>query len=104
MVTAAERLKDPKLRVKYDRTVDVLHIHVGAPVASEGDGRQGGIELDYSVENGRPCGAKVIGFTRYGWSNNLGELARIVGNHLSIGTEEVVDAIKEALRSFGRKP
>jgi hypothetical protein len=74
----------PRMSVKYDRPVDVLHIVVGEPLAYEGDGRPGGIELDYSIDEGVPCGAKVIGLKKYGWPNRLGELAEILSKHLSI--------------------
>jgi hypothetical protein len=72
------------LNVVYDRPVDVLHIVVGEPLAYEGDGLSGGIELDYSIDNGIPCGAKVIGFKKYGWPSRLRELAEFLSKHLSV--------------------
>ena len=72
------------LSVTYDRPVDVLHIVLGEPLAYEGDGRPGGIELDYSLDEGMPCGAKVIGLKKYGWSSRIKELAEILSEHLSV--------------------
>jgi hypothetical protein len=77
-------IRKPRVSVKYDRPVDVLHIVVGKPLAYEGDGRPGGIELDYSLDEGTPCGAKVIGLKKYGWTSRLNELALILSEHLSI--------------------
>jgi hypothetical protein len=74
----------PRVSINYDQPVDVLHIVVGEPLAYEGDGRPGGIELDYSLDEGIPCGAKVIGLKKYGWPSRLKELAEILSKHLSI--------------------
>lgn len=74
----------PRVSINYDQPVDVLHIVVGEPLAYEGDGRPGGIELDYSLDEGTPCGAKVIGLKKYGWPSRLRELAEILSKHLSV--------------------
>ena len=81
---SAKMMPHEHVSVKYDRPVDVLHIVVGEPLAYEGDGRPGGIELDYSLDKGIPCGAKVIGLKKYGWPSRLRELAEILSKHLSV--------------------
>src|SRR5580704_10564967 len=59
--------KHPSLKASYDRKVDVLHISLGVPVAAEGEGHQGGIELRYAMRDDHPCGAAVIGYSRNNW-------------------------------------
>lgn len=82
------------LRVSYDRKVDVLHIGVGAVCDVEGDGLPGGIELNYCVSDDRPCGVTVLGFQRNGWSNNIGGLADIAGDHLDVDARTLMIAIE----------
>lgn len=95
MVAITSRVSDGRtLRVVYDRPVDVLHVILGEPVAYEGLGVAGGIELDYSLEDDTPSGAKVLGFKRNGWSKRLDELAAVLGKHLSVDRIELVEAIK----------
>jgi hypothetical protein len=77
------------LRTSYDRISDVLYIWLGEPVPSEGDGVPNGIELDYALIDGKPCGATIIGFHQYEWPNHLEELGAIVGRHLGVASPEV---------------
>ena len=56
----------------YDRRVDVLYIGRGERVPAEGEGLPGGIELDYALADGSPCGATIIGFRRNGWPERRG--------------------------------
>lgn len=96
--TAHSLIRNPKLTVSYDRAVDVLHIGLGEAVAYEGDGRADGIELDYSLDDDSPCGAKVIGFRKYAWPERLPELAGILGDHLAVDDKALVDAIARQTR------
>lgn len=85
------------LRIAYDRPVDVLHIVQGDLTEYEGDGRPGGLELDYSVEDSSAVGAKVIGFERNGWRAKIDTLAGLVADHLSVDKQAVKSAIKRAV-------
>ena len=97
MVTAAERLRGPAIRVVYDRAADVLHVVAGEPMPYEGDGLPRGIELDYTLDSGKPVGAKVIGFERYGWRIDTKELATIIAHHLRISPRTVREAIQNSI-------
>lgn len=77
----------------YDRHADVLYIARGRRVPAEGEGLPGGVELDFALADGSPCGATVIGFWRNGWSERLDELASIIGKHLSIDAKRIATAI-----------
>jgi hypothetical protein len=81
----------------YDRHSDVLYIARGERVPAEGEGLPGGVELDYALADGSPCGATVIGFRRNGWPGRLGVLARIVGRHLSIDPRRMGEVIRAAV-------
>jgi hypothetical protein len=83
--------------VKYDRPVDVLHLTLGDPQSYEGDGYPGGVEIDYSIDTGEPCGAKVIGFRRNGWDRRVRELATLIASHLPAKDEEIVNAVKKVV-------
>jgi uncharacterized protein YuzE len=86
--------REKLLHANYDRRVDVLYVMVGSPVNIEGEGLPDGIELDYSSENGSPCGVTVIGYSRNGWPARAGYLSSIVANHLSIDRNDVDRLIK----------
>jgi hypothetical protein len=83
-----------KLAVDYDRNSDVLYIGRGDWVAVEGEGRADGLELDYALADGKPCGATVIGFRRNGWPDRLDELAGLVAAHLGVTPETVSQALQ----------
>ena len=83
------------LRVSYDRGVDVLHLATGKRADLEGEGRPDGIELDYAVDDGRPCAVTVFGYMRHGWIPRLRELAQIAGSHLSIDPLKIVRKIEK---------
>ncbi len=87
------------LRVAYDRPVDVLRVVQGPFKAYEGDGGPNGLEFDYSVEDNTATGAKVIGFKRNGWSDDLDRLAILIGNHLSRDATELKRAIRRAVQT-----
>jgi hypothetical protein len=82
---------------KYDRPVDVLHLVIGEPQSYEGDGAAGGIEIDYSIETGEPCGAKVIGFKRNGWNRRVAELVKVIALHLPAKEKEILNAVEKAV-------
>ena len=84
------------LKADYDRAVDVLYIILGEPVAVEGDGLPGGVELDFALDSGAPVGVTVIGFLRNHWSEAASELAEIVSKHLSVDRGRAAATIKEA--------
>ena len=83
------------IEASYDRPVDVLHLVMGNPQAYEGDGLPFGVEIDYSIKTGAPCGAKVIGFERNGWRNKIPELANLIASHLSVEDKDVLHAVKK---------
>jgi hypothetical protein len=92
--TANLSVKPPPLRVDYDRPADVLYIAVGRPVPSEGEGVAPGLQLDYALADGSPCGATVIGYNTYGWPGRVDELARLVGAHLQLQPSQVLAALR----------
>lgn len=77
------------LWVGYDRVADVLHITVGSCSSYEGEGLPGGIEVDYRLSDGSPCGAKVIGFLHYGWGKRLPDIARELGARLDVSDQQL---------------
>ena len=86
------------IAASYDRPVDVLHVTVGRPQAYEGDGFPRGVEIDYSLKTGKPCGAKVIGFQRNGWHERINELARFMAKHLPVEDKDILNAVKKVIR------
>lgn len=86
----------PTLRAVYDSPADVMHLVLGEPQMYEGDGLDGGLEIDYAIETGEPCEAKVIGFCRYGWTSHLDELAEVLAERLSIPKDQALEAISDA--------
>lgn len=83
--------------VTYDDLVDVLYIVQGSPRLVEGDGVDLGVELDYSFDDGEPCGATVIGLKRYGWTDRISDLVKIIGNHLSVDGNRLKDEINSVV-------
>ena len=92
-----KRHRSAVVKADYDRSVDVLYIGRGERVSAEGEGLPGGVELDYTLADGTPCGATVIGYRRNGWPDRLAELTRIVAGHLSVGPKRIADAIRTAV-------
>lgn len=68
----------------------------GERVPAEGEGSSGGVELDYTLADGLPCGATVIGYRRNGWSERVEELAGIAGKHLAINPRRLAGVIRTA--------
>jgi hypothetical protein len=89
-------MSEAKITAIYDSPVDVMHLTVGAGQPYEGDGLPEGIEIDYSIETGAPCGAKIIGFDRYGWNRNVKRLASVIAAKLDVKRSEILVAIKNA--------
>lgn len=87
-----------RMWVIYDRHADVLHVRLHEDEPYEGEGTAGGVELDYALSDGRPSGAKVIGFRRLGWGDRLTELGQILGEHLNLGASDVSVAIANAVK------
>lgn len=83
------------MRCSYDRRVDVLRLATQVPDAIEGDGLPRGVELDYAVDSGLPCGVTVIGYKRNNWQSEVGSLAQIISRHLTIDPLDVVRTIEE---------
>lgn len=98
MVTQHSQQVASGVRADYDRLVDVLYITLGDPTPVEGDGLPRGVELDWALEGGFPCGVTVIGYRRNGWAETAGELAEIVGRHLSLPPELIRIPVEEAVR------
>ena len=84
------------IQASYDSPVDVLHL-VRDFVPYEGDGLPGGVELDFSLTDGAPCGVKIIGFHRNGWDRNAAQLAKIVGGHLREDENAISRLINQAV-------
>jgi hypothetical protein len=82
----------------YDRTVDVLYLTLGGRKSVEGTGLPGGVELDYALESGEPCGVTVIGYARNGWADRACDLADVAARHLSVGSAKILTAIRVATR------
>ena len=98
MGAAARKMRDaPSLTIDYDQPVDVLMVVAGDRVPVEGNGLPGGVELDYSIESGLPCGAKVIGFRKYGWADHIPCLSAVIAVHLGIDTDYVTAAIESRM-------
>jgi hypothetical protein len=87
----------PKLTADFDAAGDVLNVVLGKPVPAEGSGLPGGIELDFAIEDGKPCGATVIGYRRNGWVERTDELAARIGAHLAVRPQIVAEAIRVAV-------
>lgn len=97
--TLASQVSQAPLVADYDRSSDVLYITLGPIRPVEGDGLPGGVELDYTLEDGTACGVTVIGFQRNGWQGREGELARIVGAHLGRDASRIEEVVGEAFAS-----
>lgn len=89
------------LRADYDRSVDVLYFFTGEAVPVEGDGLPGGVEIDYSIASGSPCGVTVIGYARNQWPDKLTELANIIAKYLAIDPARSVRVIEKAVTHEG---
>jgi hypothetical protein len=89
-------MSEARITAVYDFPVDVMHLTVGVGQAYEGDGLPDGIEIDYSLETGAPCGAKIIGFDRYGWDRDVKRLASVIAAKLEVKRSEILKAIKNA--------
>ena len=94
-----KRNRSVVVKADYDRSVDVLYIARGERVPAEGEGLPDGIELDYALADGTPCGATIIGYRRNGWPEKLEQLTRILAAHLSVGTKRLAGAIRTAVGS-----
>ena len=97
MVAIKKRMTFNPVSAQYDPAVDVLYLTLGEPVEFEGDGLPGSVELDYSLQDGSPCGVAVIGFKRNGWSKEVSKLTKIASDHLSIDPTIVRKLIAAAL-------
>lgn len=92
--------RDPKseLTVGYDPAVDVLYVTLyEAPC--DGEGIPGGLELDYSALDGRPCGITVFGYNRNGWNESLKGLIEIGSKHLDVDATVLAQRIISAVES-----
>lgn len=85
------------MNATYDKFSDVLYVISGEPTEVEGDEADGGVELNYSVETGEPIGVTVIGFTRNGWNDRIGSLARLVAGHIGADEGSAMALIELAL-------
>lgn len=88
--------KKTRMTADYDSVADVLYVMVNPPESVEGDGLPEGVELDYSIQSGEPCGVTVIGYNLYGWANRTDKLAKIVADHLAIQPSLISSKITEA--------
>jgi hypothetical protein len=90
------RSRSREVIAKYDQDGDVLYVVLGGPAVVEGDGLPNGLELDFSVESGEPCGATVIGYRRNHWQDESDRLAKLIGSHMSVDPSEIVLLIRNA--------
>jgi hypothetical protein len=95
--TMKSRRTGPWITANYDHAVDVLYVTLNPHVASEGEGRPGGIELDFAISDGSACGVTVIGFRRNGWEQNGERLYGLIADHLNVSVGKVKSAILEAI-------
>jgi hypothetical protein len=101
MATARRyRSERPQVTVDYDRPVDVLIVTLGERVPMEGEGRPGGVELDFAIYSGTPCAVKVIGFLRNGWSSRVGQLTKEIAEHLSVPPLELAEEIERVVHGY----
>jgi hypothetical protein len=91
------------LQGTYDSLSDVLYFSLGAPVASEAEGRDG-IELAYAQADGRPCGAAVLGYKASGWDRNLDKLSSIIASHLAVGGDDTKNVVRSATKQLPITP
>lgn len=101
MATVLAPVRRSALTANYDPIVDVLHVVRGAAVPAEGDGSVDGLELTYSLHDGTPCGATVIGFRRNGWQERTDELVAMVAIHVGSSSHELTPVIRSALATSG---
>jgi hypothetical protein len=94
---AQEAMAARRIKVAYDRPVDVLHVALGKYVAYEGDGLARGLEIDYSIEDDTAVGAKVIGFRRYGWDTEIDALSKRIGRLLKVDPDTLTGKISRAV-------
>ena len=100
MVAASHKMNFGTVEAEYDRRVDVLSVRLGGFVDYEGDGLPGGIELDFALGDGAPCGLKVIGFQRNGWIEKIDELKDIASRHLALDPFIIGKSIDLAMSSL----
>lgn len=99
MVTTRIINDNARMTADYDSAADVLYVMINAPEPVEGDGLPDGIELDYSLRNGKPCGVTVIGYRQYGWPNKADKLAKIVGKHLTLRPSIISSTLSELMQA-----
>jgi uncharacterized protein YuzE len=97
MVASQMINEQTKMTADYDSLADVLYVMLNAPEQVEGDGKADGIELDYSMKSGKPCGVTVIGYKQYGWHGKVEKLAKIVGEHLTVQPKIVSSIVDELM-------
>ena len=90
------RIRQPDVTADYDGAADVLYLMRGSLRPVEGIGLADGVELDYSLEDGSPCGLTVVGFRRNGWHERPNELAELASGHLAESKGKLAKTIKRA--------
>lgn len=90
-------MNSKNIAVIYDLPFDVLHIAVGNPRPYQGTGYARGVEIDIDQSTGTACGAKVIGFKRNGWHNDVISLARFLAILLSANDSDIYYAVERAI-------
>jgi hypothetical protein len=83
----------PAIEVDYDRHSDVLYLSLGSPRPDEGEDKAHGVVLRYSIEDGTPSGATVIGYRRYRWNEAVQDLSASIANHLAVSSKDVMATI-----------
>ncbi len=91
-----------KVMVIYDKPVDVLHLRSGSAGLFEADDLDRGVELDFSIFDGQPCGATVIGFFKNQWDDDILALAQLVSKHLSVPAKVLSKQIKRTMHDVER--
>jgi hypothetical protein len=85
----------PGLAVDYDVDTDVLFISNGYACPSEGTSRQDGLIVRHPLNDPLvACGVVVVQFRASGWASNVGKLAVVVANILSVEREQMFGALR----------
>jgi hypothetical protein len=81
------------IEADYDRHADVLYISLGKPRPDEGEDKPHGVVFRFSIEDGAPSGATVVGYRRNEWDKAVQNLSATIANHLSVSSEDLMTAI-----------
>lgn len=87
-------MNSKNIAANYDLPLDVLHIAVGKSRPYEENGHALGVVINFDLQSGAACEAKLNGFKRNGWDNDLSSLARFLALLLSANATDIFNAIQ----------